>query len=448
LTNAGDVRILNDMNVRQINECLLRGDLAAPRLFPHLDELAASRFKFEMHFGLDSLPEEEGVLLVRGPRQYGKSTWLESKLRETITSYGPGSALYLNGDELGDAEALGAALAEVAATFPQRVRVRRLFVDEITAIRDWQRALKRAIDAGDLRGILVVTTGSKATDLRRGSERLPGRRGRLDRTTYLFTPVSFGEFRRVCGRQLGQRALSAYLLSGGCPAACNALAERRHLPEYLVEMMRDWIYGECAASGRQRAALVAVMENILKWGGTPVGQAKLAREAGLANNTVAAAYVELLADLMCVGQALAWDPSRQIALARRPAKFPMTNLLVATAWSPERLRSAEDFDQLPAAVQGKWREWLVAQELWRRAALRGRESPERMHYWRSAEHETDFVLDRETHLEVKSGRTTALEFAWFARTFPRSKLLVIGQDRFESRSVTGMTMEDFLLQVP
>ena len=62
----------------------------------------------------------------------------------------------------------------VAAVFPRRTRVRRLFVDEITAVRDWQHALKRAIDAGHPRGILVVTTGSKAADLRRESERLRG----------------------------------------------------------------------------------------------------------------------------------------------------------------------------------------------------------------------------------------------------------------------------------
>jgi predicted AAA+ superfamily ATPase len=438
----------NGVNVREINGCLLRGDVDTAGLFPHLEDLAGSRFAFEMRFGLDSLPEEEGVLLIRGARQYGKSTWLESKLRETVATHGPGSALYLNGDELRDADALANALAEVVAAFPRRVRVRRLFVDEITAVRDWQRALKRAIDAGELRGVLVVTAGSKAADLRRGGERLPGRRGRLERTTYLFTPVSFAEFRRVCGGHLGARTLPAYLLSGGCPAACNAIAERGHLPEYLLEMMRDWIYGECAASRRQRAALVAVMENILKWGGTPVGQAKLAREAGLANNTVAAAYVELLSDLLCVGQTLAWDPSRRVGLARRPAKFPFTNLLVAVAWSPERMRSVDDLERLPAEALGKWWEWLVAQELWRRAALRGADFPERMLYWQTAEHEIDFVLDPGTYLEVKTGRTTALEFSWFARTFPRARLLVVGRDRFDTRSVTGTTMEEFLLQVP
>ena len=436
------------MNVNQINACLLRGELASPGLFPHLEDLAGSRFKFEMHFGLDSLPEEEGVLLVRGPRQYGKSTWLESRVRETVATYGPGSALYLNGDEIRDADAFASALAEVTAAFPRDRRVRRLFVDEITAIRDWQRAIKRAIDAGEFRGILVVTTGSKATDLRRGSERLPGRRGKLDRTTYLFTPISFAEFRRVCGSSLGDRTLAAYLLSGGCPAACNALAEKGHLPEYLVEMIRDWIYGECAASGRQRSALVAVMESLLKWGGSPVGQAKLSREAGLANNTVAAAYVELLSDLMCVGQSLAWDASRRAGLARRPAKYPMTNLLVAIAWGSERVRSVYDFERLPADARGKWWEWLVAQELWRRAALRGDEFPERMHHWQSPEHEIDFVLDPKSFLEVKGGRTTALEFSWFEKALPGAHLTVVGQDRFNARAVTGNTMEEFLLQVP
>ncbi len=47
-------------------------------------------------------------------------------------------------------------------------------------------------------------------------------------------------------------------------------------------------------------------------GGSPLGKAKLAGEAGLANNTVAAGYGELLSDLMCVGQGPAWAESRRI----------------------------------------------------------------------------------------------------------------------------------------
>jgi hypothetical protein len=93
---------------------------------------------------------------------------------------------------------------------------------------------------------------------------------------------------------------------------------------------------------------------------------------------VAAGYVELLADLMCLGIAHPWDPSRDLRLTRRPAKYHLTNLLVAVAWDPANLRTVEDFERLDPDAQGRWWEWLAAQEVWRRAAKRGEEFPEWM----------------------------------------------------------------------
>jgi hypothetical protein len=40
-----------------------------------------------------------------------------------------------------------------------------------------------------------------------------------------------------------------------------------------------------------------------------------AREAGLANNTVAAGWIEML-DLLCVGTSGAWDASKRVEVAR------------------------------------------------------------------------------------------------------------------------------------
>ena len=62
-------------------------------------------------------------------------------------------------------------MRELVPLFHSGSRVRRLFIDEITAIGDWETALKVLSDAGELRRILVVTTGSWAADLRHGSER-------------------------------------------------------------------------------------------------------------------------------------------------------------------------------------------------------------------------------------------------------------------------------------
>lgn len=272
------------MNVDQINACLGRGEIDVPGVLPHVARLAREPVVFRPDFGLDELPCEPGVLLIRGARQFGKSTWLEGEIAATIREHGAGSALYLNGDELIDARDLMRAVRELVPLFAAAATVRRLFIDEITAVKGWERALKRLLDADELAGVLVVTTGSKASDLRRGAERLPGRKGRLARTEYIFTPIPYREFERVGGRRLGADGPELYLLSGGCPVALSALLTDGRLPEHVIAMVRDWVLGEFAASGRARASLLAVLDTLLDRGGSPVGYSRLARESGLANN--------------------------------------------------------------------------------------------------------------------------------------------------------------------
>ena len=432
------------MNVNEVNIALARGAADSPGVLPHWERLSAQPFVFSFDFGLEALPREPGILIVRGPRQYGKSTWLEGALRETIREFGPGSAFYVNGDEIPHADALAVAIRGLLGMFDPSRKVRRLFVDEVTAVADWQRALKGLADAGELRDVLVVTTGSRVADLRRGAERLPGRKGRLPRTEFRFTPLSFAEFDKVCGKRLGKSLLPAYIVSGGSPPACSELAASGAIPAYLREAVRDWILGECAASGRSRISLLAVMEALHRFGGTPVGQAKLSREAGLANNTVAAGYVEMLMDLQCAAPAFAWDTARRVGIARKPCKYHFTNLLAAGCWSPDRPRSAADYPAFPPETQGKWLGWTVAQEIHRRRCIRGEEIPELLFFWQGKEHELDFVLEPDLFVEVKRGRTSPLEFQWFEHSFPLGRLLVIGEDRFRARAVRGITLEDFL----
>jgi predicted AAA+ superfamily ATPase len=436
------------MDVNTINSLLLEGRVDVPGLFPHLDSLAQTPFRFEMHFGLEDLPQEGGTLLIRGPRQYGKSTWLEMELRKSVREFGPGSAIYLNGDALSDRDSLTETLRSLIPMFRSAAPVKRIFIDEITAVKDWQRSLKTLLDAGELRDVLIVSTGSRAADLRHGAERLPGRKGKLGRTNYYFTPVSFREFKRVCQDSLGHRLLAAYIVSGGSPVALAELASVGRLPEYVPEMVRDWIYGEAAAAGRARVSLIAVLETLFLRGGTPLGQAKLARDSGLANNTVAAGYIELLTDLLCLSYGHAWDPQKRVRLMRKPAKFHFINLLAAVAWHPSRIRSPEDFLRMAPEEQGKWLEWMAAQEIWRRSAIAGNEMPEMQTFWQGNGNEVDFVLGEDRFLEVKRGKAQPLEFAWFPRVFPKGDLTVINAGRFESGRIRGITMEDFLLEAP
>jgi len=432
------------MNVDELNRALLDGKIDAPGIFPRLDALKEQPFVFHADFGLERLPEEPGVILVRGARQYGKSTWMEGQVRGTVERHGPGSALFLDGDHCRDADDLSRQISDTARLFRRDAPVRRLFIDEITAVGDWEKALKRPLDRGELAKVLVVTTGSRATDLRRGSERLPGRKGRLDRTNWLFTPLPYREFVRVGGKHLGEAPVIAYLLTGGSPVACAEMLHGGRLPRWILDTVRDWILGECARADRPRRSLVAVMEQLHRFGASCVGQTKLAKEAGLANNTVAAGYVELLADLMVVGISDAWDAERKHEIPRKPAKFPFVNLLAAVAWAPDAPGSVSEFRTLPGPRQGVWLEWLVAQELFRRAAVAGRPEPERLPYWQGGDHEVDFAGKAEWY-EVKRGKTSPMDFAWFPRVFPKGRLTVICDAHWETDQVRAIPFEKFLL---
>lgn len=432
------------MNIQEINQLLERGEIDHPDIFPHLRRLEEAPYVFHVDFGLKELPQKPGILLIRGARQYGKSTWLEQEIQKTIRQFGPGSAYYLNGEYISDVNQLEKEIEKLLPAFSKSADVHRIFIDEITAIPHWEITLKRMVDRNQLNHVLVVTTGSKATDLRRGSEKLPGRKGKLARSTYLFTPISYKEFHRVCGKILKTDTLIAYLLSGGSPIACTELAANGVIPEYVIELVRDWIDGEIAASGRNRTSLFNVMNTLFRYGGAPVGQAKLAREAGLANNTVASGYIEILNDLGCVIPAYPWDFDRQLLILRKPCKYHFTNLLAAVVYSTEHMRRPADFKALPEKTQGMWLEWLIAQELQRREALAGKEILAPLAFWQNTDHEIDFA-GTDYFIEVKRGECSALEFGWFAKQFPKKQLTVLNSKKFSTAQIKGISIEDFLL---
>ncbi|MGK5084808.1 AAA family ATPase [Bdellovibrionota bacterium FG-1] len=440
------------MDVQTKNTLLLQNEMPhsyeITGLFPNIEELKNQAISFDVHFGLDQLPETPGLILVRGARQFGKSTWLEQQAWESWRRWGPGSVLLLNGDEIIDWQRLYEKLVECIRAFSPDQPIKRLFIDEITAVENWERAIKRVYDEGLSRKILIVTTGSKATDLRRGKERLPGRKGRLNRTNYVFTPISYAEFESKCRKYFGADSWIVYLLTGGSPLAANEFISHGFLPEYVLELTRDWILGECAAAGRSRTLLTWIARRLIQGGGNPVPLVTLAREAGVANATVLQGYLDLLQDTLCLSQGIPVEAGHFHPIPKKAKKFHWINSLAALAFSTDRIRSVEDWKRLPETEQAKWLEWLVAQELWRKAAVSGAETPELMYYWQSSEHELDFVTEDRRLIEVKRGKAGPLDFLWFPKIFPKSKLQVVTSTPFHCEFARGIDIENFLKEAP
>jgi predicted AAA+ superfamily ATPase len=432
------------MNVAERNLLYLKGVLEGEGLFPHLEAAPEHGF-FDWDFGLPELPQAPGIIVIRGPRQYGKSTWLESQLRETIRQFGPGAALFLNGDYIAGPDELEVEVGSLLRQFSAAAAVNRLFMDEITAVSGWQRAIKRLADSGVLRKVLLVTTGSKASDIQREAELLPGRKGKLARTIYPFVQIPYKVFHDKAHDTLKSQTLWAYLIAGGSPPACAAVLETGSVPEYIFQTTAEWIYGECALAGRSRPMLLRMLEQLMRRGASPVAQTTLAAECGMANNTVAHGYLDLLSDLLVLGTTEPWDPGRQIRLSRKASKYPFVNLLAANTWWKNRYTTPAALENAPGEERGVWWEWAVAAELFRRAARSASPTPLQSLFWRSDRHEVDFVRDGRPWIEVKTGKVSPFEFDWFAKSFPREQLLVVGAERFPGNDVRGVTLEDFLL---
>ena len=436
------------MDVKTINLFLAEGNIDRENMCPRIVEMESKAHQFRFEFGLDELPTEPGLIIIRGPRQYGKSTWLDMNLRWSAQDFGKGSSYYLNGDEIVTADGLIQEMKDLYAAYSRDAKVKRLFIDEITAIPNWEKAIKQVVDQGLFKDVLIITTGSKASDLRHGSEKLPGRKGKLPKNEYIFLPISYREFKLQSKSMYGDKTWIAYLLTGGSPVACNDICQFGRLPEYFIQLVRDWVLGEVVSSGRNRLALTQLLHMIMSYGGKPVGFAKVARESGMANNTVASGYIEQLSDLLSVLPSWPIETNRKMLLMRKPCKFHFINTAVAIAFHRSALRHVHEFENLSSELQGAFIEWFVAQEIWRQSVLVGKKNPEAISFWMSKEHEIDFVTPNLDFIEVKKGQANPLEFSWFSKIFPKEQLTVICSTPFKSQQVTGMTIEEFLLSAP
>src|SRR5579863_1894230 len=111
----------------------------------------------------------------------------------------------------------------------------------------------------------------------------------------------------------------------------------------------------------------------MRRGASPIAQTTLAEESGMANNTVAHGYLDLLSDLLALGTSEPWDPARKVRVSRKASKYPFVNLLAANTWSTNRHTTPTSLERATGEEQGVWWEWAVASELFhepRKRAIR------------------------------------------------------------------------------
>lgn len=253
-----------------------------------------------------------------GPRQVGKTTTLHLIINKLLEKNDPKSIFYYSCDTLINHNELGEVIDNyLDAKNSLGIKDSYIFLDEITMVKEWWRAIKNRIDRGLFKRDVVVVTGSASMELDKHKELFPGRRGNgLD---YQLLPLSFSDYARHIGELelkrsgfsgLGKGAAAnkmyneklktlfdEYLNTGGFP---NTIKDWKKLGTIRPETYRtylDWVRGDWGRVGRSDQYMKEMLSYLLRARATPVSWNGISNEASINSPNTARSYMETLEGL-------------------------------------------------------------------------------------------------------------------------------------------------------
>jgi uncharacterized protein len=227
------------------------------------------------------------VYSLRGPRQVGKTTLIKLQIRDLLKQQISRWNIFYYAFDLSRTPQ---ELVDILKVFLENTKIQRrenrtyLFLDEIAKIRDWQTGIKRLSDRDKLHNCTIVVTSSHSIDLRKSSEKLPGRRGNTeDVYDKIMLPMKFTEyvscidnnlknlihdnfstttsrlsiFRELISGQVNAKVdlllqylsdlnqfLNDYMITGGIPKALDEYIKTKRVSTYTYNLYIDAIKGD------------------------------------------------------------------------------------------------------------------------------------------------------------------------------------------------------------
>lgn len=407
---------------------------------------------------------KDAIFIMRGPRQIGKTTLLKLLIRKLLLDIKvPKEAVfYYSLDRVADYNELFDLIKTYLDFARPRIKGRiYLFLDEVTFVQGWVRAIKDLADRGLLKKATLLLAGSNILELTASGERLPGRRGQLSAPDINLHPLHFGEFLKVVKPELVQlkpselfqlhfpvlqKYFSDYLLTGGFIFNINQYYQKGFLPAYAYEMLTSWVLGDMFKLNRSENFTLELLGQIPKYLTSKVSFAKLAQSAGMISGATAAEYVELLERMFVLFKLpyLSLEQKRRSAKKNIKIYFQDPFILAALLAKSEGVlndafRYAQNYCQ--AEFLPKMAELLVG-------ALLLRYFPDRLYYGMSQEKEIDFVgrYGKEWHyFEVKYQTRIQAKEVHLPKILANSNITIVTKDAFSrNKNLTLVPLPLFL----
>lgn len=436
---------------------------------PHIKEYEEQKFKWIPPFFVSDKLKTDAVLTLRGPRRVGKTTALKLLIKKFLLedNFPPQSIFLYSCDRIEDYKELYSLLSTYIEFAKPRVSQRLyIFLDEISFVSEWQRAIKSLIDEGKGKGITFLLTGSNILDLRISGERLPGRRGKVFKPDIEMLPLSFSEFLRLVVPELLQKSpqeaalrqlpefqkfFEDFILTGGFLATINQFYSKEFIPSYSYETYLNWVEGDLHKTNRSEKVALRIIERVLTHLTTPVSLYKLAKESGLSSHATVSDYLDILEKMFVLFSLNYISISQRKVDYKKNQKFyfldPFIQAVLAAAVD-DFLDEAFNYSRailLANELRPKLAEVLVGATLKRFYS--------RLFYGGDKEIEIDFVGKRGNILsffEVKYAKEIRTqEILRIKQVLPKNKITLITQkDYLEEKELIEMVPLEIFLAFP
>lgn len=291
---------------------------------PHLRRAALQPFTYVSPL-VDS-PEflKPGILMITGGRQVGKTTCLKQFIAKVLSAkqVQPDHVSFMTGELIRDDTELR---REIVSELEGKRGWQVIVVDEISYVKDWDKAVKFLTDAGNLEEITLIVSGSDSAILRDAMKRFAGRRGRSARVDFVFHPLGFAETvtlkkpelsgliaeckstecsidlpdYRECLPQL-EILFDEYLLHGGYMTAMADMLRGGRIEAATFRTYAEWLRGDILKHNKQEKYLFEVLRGIMRTYATQVSWISLAKALSIEHHKTVSDYVAILEDMHAV----------------------------------------------------------------------------------------------------------------------------------------------------
>lgn len=322
------------------------------------------------------------AILLFGPRQAGKSTLIETVLKETGQSW-----IYFNGDESDTREMLSNTTSTKLRALVGDHKI--MFIDEAQRIPEIGLTIKIITD--QLKGVQVIATGSSAFELaNRVNEPLTGRK-----YEFILSPLSFSEMCSHHGLLQERRLLEHRLLYGYYPEIVVKTGEEKELLRLVAE---SYLYKDLLIL--EQIKKPALLEKLVKALALQVGSEVSYQELGQlvgADNATVEKYIDLLEKAFVVFVVLAYSKNVRNEI-KKGKKVYFYDVGIRNA-------VINNFNPLSARVDvgALWENFFISE---RKKYHEYHKTGAKLYFWRTTQQqEIDLI-------EETSGNLHAFELKW------------------------------------